>query len=165
MPDVDLRELRLFLVLAEELHFGRTAERLGLTASRVSQTLRALERKLGDQRLFRRTSRVVELTESGRALHAELVPAVAGLDRVLRTAAFRGRGPGVVRVGLLNAASGVDLLSRAIECFEAMYAGATVQLITTPFDDRLGPLRRREVDLAVTPLPIEQPDKIVGPEL
>jgi DNA-binding transcriptional LysR family regulator len=165
MPDVDLRDLRLFLVLAEELHFGRTAERLGLTTSRVSQTVRALERKLGGQPLVRRTSRVVELTEAGRALHAELVPAVAGLDRVLRSAAFRARGPGVVRVGLLNAASGVDLLSRAIERFELMYAGATVQLITTPFDDRLGPLRRREVDLAVTRLPLEQPDIVVGPVL
>jgi DNA-binding transcriptional LysR family regulator len=165
MPDVDLRELRLFLLLAEELHFGRTAERLGLTTSRVSQTVRALERKLGGQPLLRRTSRVVELTEAGRALHAELVPAIAGLDGVLRTAEFRGRGPGVVRVGLLNAASGVDLLSRAIERFEAMYAGATVQLITTPFDDRLGPLRRREVDLAVTRLPLAQPDIVVGPVL
>src|SRR5690349_22405787 len=99
MADVDLRELRLFLVLCEELHFGRTAERLGLTTSRVSQTVRALERKLGD-RLFRRTSRVVELTEAGQVLRAELGPAVAGLDRVLRTATFRGSGPGVVRVGL-----------------------------------------------------------------
>jgi len=165
MPDVDLRELRLFLVLAEELHFGRTAERLGLTSSRVSQTVRALERKLGGRRLFRRTSRVVELTEAGRALHAELVPAVAGLDQVLRTAAFRGSGPGVVRVGLLNAASGVDVLSRAIKRFEATYPGATVRLSTTPFDDRLGPLRRREVDLAVTRLPLDQPDIVVGPVL
>ncbi|WP_410812188.1 LysR family transcriptional regulator [Micromonospora sp. 067-2] len=165
MPDVDLRDLRLFLVLCEELHFGRTAERLGLTTSRVSQTVRALERKLGDQRLFRRTSRMVELSEAGRALRAELVPAVAGLDRVLRTAAFRSRGPGVVRVGLLNAASGVDLLSRAFKRFEATYPGATVQLSTTPFDDRLGPLRRREVDLAVTRLPLDQPDIIVGPVL
>jgi len=151
MPDVELRELRLSLMLAEELHFGRTAERLGLTTSRVSQTVRTLERKVGDQRPFRRTSRVVELTEAGRALHAELVPAVAGLDRVLRTAAFRGSGPGVVHVGLLNAASGVDVLSRAIERFEATYAGATVQLSTTPFDDRLGPIRRR-------PWPSRAPD-------
>ena len=165
MPDIELRELRLFLVTADELHFGRTAERLGLTTSRVSQTVRALERKLGGQRLFHRSSRVVELTEAGRALRAELVPAVAGLDRVLRTAAFRGSGPGVVRVGLLNAASGVDVLSRAIERFEAMYAGATVRLSTTPFDDRLGPLRRREVDLAVTRLPLDDPHIIVGPVL
>jgi DNA-binding transcriptional LysR family regulator len=164
MTDVELRELRVFLVLTEELHFGRTAERLGLTTSRVSQTVRALERKLGD-RLFRRTSRVVELTEAGQVLRAELVPAVTGLDRVLRTATFRGSGPGVVRVGLLNASAGVDVLSRALERFEAMYAGATVQLSTTPFDDRLGPLRRREVDVAVTRLPLDQPDIVVGPVL
>jgi DNA-binding transcriptional LysR family regulator len=43
---VDLRELRAFLTLADELHFGRTAERLRLTPSRVSQAIRALEHKL-----------------------------------------------------------------------------------------------------------------------
>ena len=165
MPEVELREMRLFLVLAAELHFGRTAERLGLTTSRVSQSLQVLERKLGGRPLFRRTSRVVELTEAGRELYAELSPVVAGLDRVLRKARARGRGPGVVRVGLLNAVSGVDVLSRAIERYEAVYAGAKVQLTTTPFDDRLGPLRRREVDLVVTRLPLDQPDVAVGPVL
>ncbi|GAA3513614.1 LysR family transcriptional regulator [Actinocatenispora rupis] len=160
-----MREMRLFLVLAEELHFGRAAERLGLTASRVSQVLNTLERKLGGQRLFNRTSRVVDLTAAGRVLQSELAPAVAGLDLVLHTARFRHTGPGVVRVGLLNAASGVDVLSRAIERFEATYAGASVQLSTTPFDDRLGPLRRREIDLVVTRLPLDQPDIVVGPAL
>jgi DNA-binding transcriptional LysR family regulator len=165
MPEVELREMRLFLVLAEELHFGRTAERLGLTTSRVSQTLRVLERKLGGDLLFHRTSRVVSLTEAGRKLHSELSPAIAGLDRVLNRAQTRGRGPGVVRVGLLNAASGVDVLSRAIERYEAIYPGSGVQLTTTPFDDRLSPLRRREVDLVVTRLPLDQPDLTVGPVL
>jgi DNA-binding transcriptional LysR family regulator len=165
MADLELRELRVFLVLAEELHFGRTADRLGLTTSRVSQTLRTLERKLGDERLLRRTSRVVSLTEAGRTLRAELLPAVAGLDRVVQRARVRSSGPGVVRVGLLNAASGVGVLSRAIEQFETAYAGATVQLSTTPFDDRLGPLRRREVDLVVTRLPLDQSDIVVGPVL
>lgn len=165
MPEVELRELRLFLVLAEELHFGRTADRLGLTTSRVSQTLRALERKLGGQRLVSRTSRTVSLTESGHELRAQLSPAVSDLDRVLRSARARGSGPGVVRVGLLNAASGVEVLTRAIEHYEAHYAGSTVQLMTTPFEDRLGPLRRREVDLVVTRLPLDQPDIAVGPVL
>jgi DNA-binding transcriptional LysR family regulator len=165
IPEIELRELRLFLVLAEELHFGRTAERLGLTTSRVSQILRDLERRLGGDLLFHRTSRVVSLTETGRELYAELGPAVAGLDGVLRRAQARGRGPGVVRLGLLNFASGVDVLSRAIERYEAVYAGAKVQLTTTPFDDRLGPLRRREIDLVMTRLPLDQPDIAVGPAL
>jgi DNA-binding transcriptional LysR family regulator len=52
---VELREIRAFIVLADELHFARTAERLQLTPSRVSQIIRELERKLGVQ-LVRRTS-------------------------------------------------------------------------------------------------------------
>jgi DNA-binding transcriptional LysR family regulator len=62
--DVELREIRAFLVLAEELHFGHSAERLGVSQARVSQILRELERKLG-QRLMHRTSRQVALTPAG----------------------------------------------------------------------------------------------------
>ena len=67
---IELRELRVFLVLAEERHFGRTAERLGLTQSRVSQSLRGLERKLGEQ-LVHRTSRRVTLTPRGERFRDE----------------------------------------------------------------------------------------------
>ena len=165
MADVELREMRVFLVLAEELHFGRTAERLGLTTSRVSQTLRTLERKLGGRRLFDRTSRVVALTHAGAILRDELGAAVANLDGTLERARVRGAGPGLVRVGVLNAASGSAVLNEAIKRYEAAYDGASVRLATTPFDDRLGPLRRREVHLTVTRLPLAQPDVVVGPLL
>lgn len=165
MGDIELRELRLFLTLAEELHFGRTAERLRLTTSRVSQMLGALERKLGGPRLFDRTSRVVTLTAAGAALREELRPTLAGLDGAIDRARVRAAGPGIVRVGLLNAASGGAVLNRAIKRFEATYAGATVRLWTTEFNDRLGPLRRGDVDLTVTRLPLEQPDIEIGPLL
>lgn len=165
MAEIELRELRLFLVLAEELHFGRTADRLGLTASRVSQTVRVLERKLGGRRLFDRTSRVVTLTDAGLALRRELVPAVASLDDTVSRARVRGAGLGVVRVGVLNAASGSATLNRAIKRFEKTYEGATVRVSTVPFNDHLGPLRRGEVELAVTRLPLRQPDIEIGPLL
>jgi predicted DNA-binding protein (UPF0251 family) len=61
---IELREIRVFLALADELHFGRAAERLGVTQSRVSQSLRTLEAKLGE-RLIHRTSRHVALTAAG----------------------------------------------------------------------------------------------------
>jgi DNA-binding transcriptional LysR family regulator len=165
MADLELREIRTFLVLAEELHFGRTAQRLGLTTSRVSQTLRAVERKLGGGRLVDRTSRVVTLTDLGARLRDELSPAVAGLDAIVDRARARGSGPGLVRVGVLNAASGSAVLNEAITRFEAAHDGASVRLVTTPFDDRLGPLRRREVQVTVTRLPLDQPDVVVGPLL
>ena len=62
--EVELREIETFLVLTEELHFGRTAERLYLSQSRVSQTIRSMETSLGG-RLFERTSRQVRLTPLG----------------------------------------------------------------------------------------------------
>ena len=165
MADVELRELRLFLVLAEELHFGRTAQRLGLTTSRASQTLRSLERKLGGRRLVDRTSRVVTLTHAGETLRDELAVSVSGLDDVLERARVRGAGPGLIRVGVLNAASGSAVLNEAITRFEAAYAGASVRLARAPFGDPHGPLRRGEVDVAVTRLPLDLPDIVIGPLL
>src|ERR687895_47684 len=79
---VDLRELRIFVTLAQELHFGRTAETLQLTPSRVSQSLRALEEKLGAQ-LVHRTSRNVRLTPLGETFLEDVRPAIDQLDRVL----------------------------------------------------------------------------------
>lgn len=165
MAEIELRELQVFLALAEELHFGRAAERLGLTASRVSQSLRTLERKLGGRALFDRTSRVVALTESGSALRRDLVPVLASLDEVVLRARERAAGPGLVRVGLLNAGSGGTVLNRAVRRFEGRHPGGTVRLVTTPFTDRLGPLRRGEVDLTVTRLPLLRPEVEVGPLL
>jgi DNA-binding transcriptional LysR family regulator len=59
--DVELRELRIFLVLADELHFGRTAERLSISQPGVSEAVRVLESRLG-VKVFDRTSRRVRLT-------------------------------------------------------------------------------------------------------
>ena len=165
MADIEMRELRLFLVLAEELHFGRTAERLGLSTSRASQTLRVLERKLGGRRLFDRTSRVVTLTEAGYAFHDELAPIVTGLDNTLTRARVRAAGPGLIRVGVLNATSLSLVLNEVVQLFEETHEGAGVRLVATPFDDRLGPIRRREVDLSVSRLPLDQPDIVIGPLL
>ncbi|MEL4359164.1 MULTISPECIES: LysR substrate-binding domain-containing protein [unclassified Luteococcus] len=71
---MDQRELEAFVVVAEELHFGRAADRLHQSASPLSQTIRKLEKEL-DVRLFERTTRTVTLTASGRAFlpHARAI--------------------------------------------------------------------------------------------
>jgi len=115
---IELREIRVFLALAEELHFGRTAERLGLTQSRVSQSLRALETKLGTE-LVHRTSRRVSLTAAGERFLASLGPAYGKLAGVLeRTHDSSLRLEGRLRLGLIAAAaSGTELLRvSAHEC-------------------------------------------------
>jgi hypothetical protein len=75
MTEVELREIEVFLTLAEELHFGRTAERLHLTSSRVSQVVRSLETRLGGA-LFERTSRRVRFTPLGKQLQRTVHPTV-----------------------------------------------------------------------------------------
>ncbi len=147
---IELREIRVFLTLAEELHFGRTAERLGLTQSRVSQSLRTLERKLGDQ-LVHRTSRHVALTLPGERFRGEVGPAFADLTTVLeRAAAYHLEG--TVRIGVMYPSAGGEQLVAIIDAFEARHPGCDVQVRETPQDDPARPLRRGEIDLIATPV-------------
>jgi DNA-binding transcriptional LysR family regulator len=161
---VELREIRVFLALCEELHFGRTADRLQLSQTRVSQLVRELERKLGAQ-LFERTSRRVGTTAAGRRLRDELTPAYRDLADVLgRAYADNGAVTGVLRLGVYSTAGGprlIDLVRR----FEERHPECEVQISDMPWEDTLGPLQRGEIDLLAMRLPIERPELVVGPIL
>jgi DNA-binding transcriptional LysR family regulator len=162
---VELREIRVILVLSEELHFGRTAERLGLTQSRVSQSLRELEAKLGSQ-LVHRTSRRVELTALGERFVPEARAAYDRLAGVLERAYNANHSlEGVLRLGLLSPPSGGGLLIAIIEAFEARFSDCRVEVRELPWTDPLEPLRRGEIDVLATRLPLRQPDIVVGPVL
>ncbi len=162
---VELREIRIFLVLAEELHFGRTAVRTGLTQSRVSQSMRDLERKLG-VRLADRTSRRVALTAAGEQFRAEASAALAGLEAVLRAteeSAVDVTDP--LRIGVVSAAAVGDRLRQIVAAYERAHPRSLVQYVGLPFADRFGPLRRGEVELIMSSLPLKQADLVTGPVL
>jgi DNA-binding transcriptional LysR family regulator len=89
---VELRHLRAFLVVAEELHFGRAADRLRVSQSRVSQLIRTLETIVG-QSLFERNSRRVALTQAGEQLRSRVQPAYAELQRAVDGAREVSAGP------------------------------------------------------------------------
>jgi DNA-binding transcriptional LysR family regulator len=162
---VELRELRLFLTLAEELHFGRTAEALQLTPSRVSQSLRALESKLGGQ-LVHRTSRRVQLTPFGERFLRDVRPRYEELAAVLEhTNAAARRLEGAVRLGLFSGPAGGSQLVEIIHSFERLHPECTVEVAQASWDDPFAGLRENEVDLMATWLPLEQPDLVVGPRL
>jgi DNA-binding transcriptional LysR family regulator len=102
-PPMDVRQLRCFAAVAEELHFGRAAARLHVAGPAVSQTIRSLEAELG-LRLFDRTNRRVELTEAGRLLVDEGQAVLARLDAALAAMEqFKTRQTSQVRIGVAAA--------------------------------------------------------------
>src|SRR3954451_16870423 len=134
--NIELREIRVFLALADELHFGRAAERLGVTQSRVSQSLRTLEAKLGE-RLVHRTSRHVALTAAGERFLADVAPAHERLVAVLRGATHQA----TLRIGLLASITAGPRLIELISAFEERYPGCSVEVKELALSDLFGPLR------------------------
>ncbi|WBL81881.1 LysR family transcriptional regulator [Bradyrhizobium xenonodulans] len=100
----DLNALAVFALVAEERNFRAAADRLGVTRSAVSQTIRRLEETLGIA-LVQRTTRSVSLTEAGERLHAEVAPAIADMRAALdSTEALRGRPRGLLRLAVSSIA-------------------------------------------------------------
>jgi DNA-binding transcriptional LysR family regulator len=160
---VELRDIEIFLTLAEELHFGRTAQRLHVSQARVSQAIRLQERRIGAA-LFVRTSRVVRLTPLGEQLRDDLRPVhrdlLAGLERA-RLAAHGTTG--ILRVGMLPV-NAYDLRP-FWETFRTRHPQWRLRVRYCSYVDAFGPLRDGDIDVLVAWLPIEEPDLVVGPEI
>ncbi|MGW4469743.1 LysR family transcriptional regulator [Nonomuraea sp. NPDC004354] len=161
---LERHEIAAFLALAEELHFGRTAERLLVSRSHVTQTIQKLERRIGAP-LFERTSRRVNLTSIGRRLYDDLAPAhaqiQAGLDRAI--AAARGIS-GLLHLGFAGAAAGQVALEAATT-FRGRHPDCQVRLHELHMSDFLHRLRTEEVDVAIVCFPVREPDLATGPVL
>ena len=159
--DVELRDLRIFLVLADELHFGRTAERLGISQPTVSEAVRVLESRLG-VKVFDRTSRRVRLTPAGEALKRGLVPALSAVDQALaQTSELSGAVRGLLRVGFVLTTEG-PALSRLIAAFQARYPACEVRLQEVETFDAYRALRRGDIDVLCNWLAVDEPDLTAG---
>ncbi|ESA35986.1 family transcriptional regulator [Leptolyngbya sp. Heron Island J] len=88
---IELRHLRYFVAVAQTLHFGRAAERLGITQPVLSDQIRRLETLLGVQLLYR-TKRVVQLTEPGRIFLADVLQVLAQTDTAIATVRRAAQG-------------------------------------------------------------------------
>jgi DNA-binding transcriptional LysR family regulator len=159
--DVELRELRIFLALADELHFGRTAQRLGISQPGVSEAVRVLESRLG-VKVFDRTSRRVRLTLAGEELKRNLVPTLAALDQALAETSQLSRSVrGLLRVGFVLTTEG-PALSRLVAAFHARYPGCEVRLQEVETFDAYRALRRGDIDVLCNWLAVDEPDLTAG---
>jgi DNA-binding transcriptional LysR family regulator len=163
MP-AELHEVRVFLALADELHFGRAAQRLMLTPSRVSQVISKLERTLGG-RLFERTSRSVRLTPFGERFLASVRPAYQELEAALTGARdLSADTASSLRVGFTSTVDGPALI-RLTEAFQARHPGCRMSMHEVPVCDPYAALRRDDVDVVANWLLVRDTDLVAGPAI
>jgi DNA-binding transcriptional LysR family regulator len=159
---VELRDIEIFLTLAEELHFGRTGERLRVSPARISQSIKQQERRLGGA-LFERTSRRVRLTPLGERLRHRLGAGYAEIMAGLDEAAAAARG----QVGTLNVGT-FDThhheIAAALDLFRQRHPRCELRIREILPTDPFGGLRAGRVDVGLLWLPVREPDLVVGPE-
>ena len=161
---MNLAQIEAFLVLAEELHFGRTADRLLVSQPRVSRLVAALEREVGGA-LFERTSRRVRLTPLGAQLRDGLQPGYAQLRAALDDARAAARqAAGVLRVGC-TVTTGGETLTRLLAAFKARYPHCQVTVEEVNIGDPYAALRRGRVDVVFNWLVVDEPDLTAGPAI
>ncbi|MBM9617271.1 LysR family transcriptional regulator [Streptomyces zhihengii] len=161
---MDHNELECFLVLCEELHFGRTATRLRLSRARVSQLVQKLERRVGAP-LFTRTSRHVALTDLGGRLRDDLAPHHRGIEEALARAAASARGiEGVLHVGFSTSLAG-EVVMKTIEALRTTHPELAVEVCEVPLSDPYGMLRKGAFDVQLADFPVHEEDLTRSPTI
>ncbi len=158
-----MTELQAFLVAADELHFGRAAERLRVSPSRVSQLIRSLETQVGAS-LFERTTRRVELTTIGAHLYADLTRVYDDLHASLRRAQSAARGlTGKVTTGYLTHCQDAEF-TRLVNRFQGSFPACDVVTMDVTGTDFHEVLRNGSVDVLLGRFAAAPPDGLVqGP--
>jgi DNA-binding transcriptional LysR family regulator len=144
---METRELRYFVAVAEELHFGRAARRLGIAQPPLSRAIQQLERRLGVT-LLERTSRHVTLTEAGSVLLVEgraALDAVDAADRRTRRAALPD--PGLVLVTKAGGAG--ELLAKILDAYAAEPGAVTVDVLLCGPGEQVRLLHDGRADVAL----------------
>jgi DNA-binding transcriptional LysR family regulator len=158
---VELRDIEIFLTLAEELHFRRTAERLHVTPARVSQAIKKQERRVGAP-LFDRTTRTVRLTPAGQQLYQELSAGYRQImDGIRNVAASVGGVHGTLTLGAMGPQPW--MVSHIRDLFQTRHPAVVLRVREIQATAPLTELRAGTLDAASVWLPVREPDITVGP--
>jgi DNA-binding transcriptional LysR family regulator len=154
--NIELRHLRYFIAVAEELHFGRAAQRLNISQPPLSQQIQILEQQIG-ARLFARTNRSVQLTAAGLQFLNDARQIMQNVTQAADKAARLHRGEeGELRIGFTSSAPFITAVSDALFTFRQRHPGVHIQMQEINTRQQLDPLNEGRLDLGVmrnTPLP------------
>ena len=161
---MELRHLRYFIAVAEELHFGRAAQALGISQPPLSQQIQALEQELG-ARLFERTNRRVELSEAGRLFLEEARLVLAQVDKAADVARRAQLGElGEMKIGFTSSAPFNSSIPKAIYSFRQRFPAVHLNLKEMSSRDVADALLDESIEVGLMrPLPL--PESLVATEL
>ncbi len=153
MNDLEVRQLRYFVAVAEELHFGRAATRLGMAQPPLSRAIRNLERQLGVA-LLERTTRQVRLTAAGEVLLRDARTALEAVTAAARRARQAGRPSPRLRVALKADVDG-GLLPQILDAYCAGNAAVPPELVLGRMGEQPQALREGRADVALLLCPFD----------
>lgn len=141
---MELKQLRYFVAVGEELHFGRAAKRVNISQPPLSMQIRNLEEELGTA-LFKRSSRRVELTEPGRVFLEEVHGILDALDKAVGKTRDAAKGyAGRLAIGFMGPAMD-SFLPRAIRIFREKHPGIRLVLSEMSTNDQLQALHAGKI--------------------
>jgi len=153
---MELRHLRYFVTVAEELHFGRAAFRLSIVQPSLSQQIRQLEDELGFP-LFYRTKRSVELTDAGKVFLSEARQVLAQVQEAKRSAQRASRGEvGRLVVGYISSST-YDLLPLMLRLYRERFPEVEVGLRELTTQEQVRALEEEYIQVGLLRLPISAP--------
>lgn len=154
--NIELRHLRYFVAVAEELHFGRAAARLNISQPPLSQQIQILEAQVG-ARLLARTNRSVSLTAAGAQFLADSRQILSQVEAAAVRAARLHQGEtGELRIGFTSSAPFIKPISDSLSQFRKGYPDVHLQTLEINTRAQIAPLNERELELGLmrnTPLP------------
>lgn len=159
---MELKSIRLFVTLADELHFGKAARRAGVTQSVLSVQIKRLEDVLGTP-LFARTTREVRLTEVGVTFREEAEGILRRVDQAIRAARATARGKGrLLRIGITTAVEVSDAMDR-IASFRTVHPDIQVLLRELGSVEQEAALVTGDIDIGILHPPVDQTDLSLMP--
>lgn len=153
---MELRQLRYLQVLAEELHFGRAAQRLGIAQPALTQQIQSLERDLG-ARLFQRTKRSVHLTIAGRLTLEQATRTLEQAERTATVARKAGRGEqGSVEIGYVGSAAFSGILSQITSDYRKTNPDIELHLHELDITQQVDDVHNGRIDVGLIRPPVRQ---------